>query len=254
MIFDSHAHYDDPAFDADREELLNSMEENGIAAVVNVGTRTDHLMDTVRLTQQYPFIYGAVGVHPDELDDIDEEKLQWIKTLCGLEKIVAVERSVWTTTGRRTRSRSRSNGSKDSFSLQRKSVLPVIVHSRDAAQDTFDMIKAEHAGTTGGVIHCYSGSAEMAKEYVKMGYYIGVGGVVTFKTARVMKEVVKAVPLESILVETDCPYLAPAPNRGKRNSSLNLPYIIEEIASLKGITAKEAEQATFENAKRMYRL
>ncbi len=254
MIFDSHAHYDDPAFDADREELLNSMEENGIAAVVNVGTRTDHLMDTVRLTQQYPFIYGAVGVHPDELDDIDEEKLQWIKTLCGLEKIVAVGEIGldyhWKTHPKQIQ----KQWFQRQLQLAKEVGLPVIVHSRDAAQDTFDMIKAEHAGTTGGVIHCYSGSAEMAKEYVKMGYYIGVGGVVTFKTARVMKEVVKAVPLESILVETDCPYLAPAPNRGKRNSSLNLPYIIEEIASLKGITAKEAEQATFENAKRMYRL
>ena len=130
----------------------------------------------------------------------------------------------------------------------------MIIHSRDAAQDTFDIMKAEHAGTTGGVIHCYSGSAEMAKEYVKLGYYIGVGGVVTFKTGRVLKEVVQAIPIERILIETDCPYLAPVPNRGKRNSSLNLPYVVEEIARLKGISAEEAETVTFENAKKMYRL
>ena len=225
MIFDSHAHYDDPAFDEDREELLRSMEENGVACIVNAGTRIEHLMDTIHLTEKYPFMYGALGVHPDELDDIDEEKLQWMKELCSHELELAKEVN-----------------------------LPVIIHSRDAAQDTFDIMKAEHAGTTGGVIHCYSGSAEMAKEYVKLGYYIGVGGVVTFKTGRVLKEVVQAIPIEKILIETDCPYLAPVPNRGKRNSSLNLPYVVEEIARLKGISAEEAEAVTFENAKKMYRL
>ncbi len=132
--------------------------------------------------------------------------------------------------------------------------LPVIIHSRDASQDTFDIMKKEHAGTTGGVIHCFSGSAEMAKEYVKMGYYIGVGGVVTFKNSRVLKEVVKAIPLECIVVETDCPYLAPAPHRGKRNSSAYLPLVIEEIARLKEITAEEVENVTYENAQRLYGL
>lgn len=254
MIFDSHAHYDDPAFDADREELLNSMEENGIAGIVNIGTRIEHLMDTIRLTEKYPFVYGAVGVHPDELDDIDEEKLQWVKKLCNLEKIVAIGEIGldyhWNTHPRQIQKK----WFQRQLLLSKEVGLPVVIHSRDAAQDTFDMIKSEHAQTTGGVIHCYSGSAEMAKEYVKLGYYIGVGGVVTFKTGRVLKEVVKAVPLEKILVETDCPYLAPSPNRGKRNSSLNLPYIIKEIAALKEISPQEVEQATFENAKKMYRL
>lgn len=254
MIFDSHAHYDDPAFDTDRDELLNSMEENGIAGIVNIGTRIEHLMDTIRLTEKYPFVYGAVGVHPDELDDIDEEKLQWMKKLCNLEKIVAIGEIGldyhWNTHPRQIQKK----WFQRQLLLAKEVGLPVVIHSRDAAQDTFDMIKSEHAQTTGGVIHCYSGSAEMAKEYVKLGYYIGVGGVVTFKTGRVLKEVVKAVPLEKILVETDCPYLAPSPNRGKRNSSLNLPYIIEEIAALKEISPQEVEQATFENAKKMYRL
>ena len=130
----------------------------------------------------------------------------------------------------------------------------VVIHSREASQDTFDIMKKEHAGTTGGVIHCFSGSAEMAKEYVKMGYYIGVGGVVTFKNSRVLKEVVKAIPLEHIVVETDCPYLAPTPHRGKRNSSAYLPLVIEEISKLKGITVEEVEDATYENAQRLYGL
>ena len=130
--------------------------------------------------------------------------------------------------------------------------LPINVHSREAAQDTFDIIKKYHAGTTGGIIHCFSSSAELAMEYVKLGYYIGVGGVVTFKNARVLKEVVQSVPLERIVVETDCPYLAPAPNRGKRNSSLYLPLVIGQIAELKGIEPKEVETATYENALRVY--
>ena len=132
--------------------------------------------------------------------------------------------------------------------------LPVIVHSREAAQDTFDLIKSEHAGTTGGVIHCFSGSKEMAKEYIKMGYYIGVGGVVTFKNARVLKEVVESTPLERILTETDCPYLAPVPFRGKRNCSAYISYVLDMIAELKGISREEAEQVTYENARNMYRI
>ncbi|MFR7719477.1 MAG: TatD family hydrolase, partial [Lachnospiraceae bacterium] len=126
------------------------------------------------------------------------------------------------------------------------------IHSRDASQETFEIMKKEHAGTTGGVIHCFSSSAQMALEYVKLGYYIGIGGVVTFKNARVMKEVAAAVPLDHIVIETDCPYLAPAPNRGKRNSSLYLPLVIREIAEIKGVTPKEVEDATYANVKRVY--
>ena len=136
--------------------------------------------------------------------------------------------------------------------MAKETDLPVIIHSRDAAQDTFDMMKKEHAGTTGGVIHCFSASAQMALEYVKLGYYIGIGGVVTFKNARVMKEVAAAVPLEQILLETDCPYLAPAPHRGKRNSSLLLPLVSAQIAQIKGVTQEEVEQVTYENAERLF--
>lgn len=134
---------------------------------------------------------------------------------------------------------------------------PIIVHSRDAAKDTFDCMKEVHAakpGFAGGVIHCYSGSVEMAREYVKLGYYIGIGGVVTFKNARVLKEVAADIPLERIVTETDCPYLAPVPYRGKRNCSLYIPYVIEEIAQIKGVTPAEVEQATWENAQKLYRL
>lgn len=254
MIFESHAHYDDEAFDADREELLGSMQKAGISRIVNVGASLRGVKDTVELMEKYPFLYGAVGIHPDEVGELNEERLEWIRSLCALEKTVAVGEIgldyYWDKMPRQTQ--------KEWFvrqlALAKEVDLPVIIHSREAAKDTFEIMKSEHAHTTGGVIHCFSNSKEMARDYLDLGYYIGIGGVVTFKNARVMKEVAAYVPLDRILVETDCPYLAPTPFRGKRNSSLYLPYIIEEIARLKGISAQEVEETTYQNAMRMYRL
>ena len=252
MIFDTHAHYDDEAFDPDRDELLAGMESAGIGRIVNVGASLDGVRASQELADRYPFIFAAAGVHPDHVGDLNDEQMQWMYELCSREKTVAVGEIgldyYW---------------DKESHELQKKwfaaqlamakeTDLPVIIHSRDAAQDTFDMMKKEHAGTTGGVIHCFSASAQMALEYVKLGYYIGIGGVVTFKNARVMKEVAAAVPLEKILLETDCPYLAPAPHRGKRNSSLLLPLVSAQIAQIKGVTQEEVEQVTYENAERLF--
>lgn len=254
MIFDSHAHYDDEAFDEDRESLLGSMQENGIGYIVNVGASIRGVEETVKLTKSYPFIYGAVGIHPDDIGDLNEERMIWLEQLCGEEKIVAVGEIgldyYWDKESRELQKEWFAR----QLALSKKTGLPVIIHSRDAAQDTIDIMKAEHAGSTGGVIHCFSNSREMARDYVNMGYYIGIGGVVTFKNARVMKEVAEYVPLEQILIETDCPYLAPAPNRGKRNSSLFLPYIIEEIARIKGVSKELVEDKTCENALKMYRI
>lgn len=254
MIFDSHAHYDDEAFDEDRESLLDSMQENGIGYIVNVGASIQGVEDTVKLTKSYPFIYGAVGIHPDETGDLNEERLRWLEQLCGEEKIVAVgEIGLDYYWDKESREHQKEWFARQ-LALSKKAGLPVIIHSRDAGKDTLDIMKAEHAGSTGGVIHCFSNSREMARDYVNMGYYIGIGGVVTFKNARVMKEVAEYVPLEQILVETDCPYLAPAPNRGKRNSSLFLPYIIEEIARIKGVSKELVEEKTYENALKMYQI
>jgi TatD DNase family protein len=254
MIFDSHAHYDDAAFDEDREELLSALPENGVSHVVNVGASLRGVRDTVALTEQYPFLYGAVGVHPDEVGELDEQKISWLKELSQKEKIVAIGEIgldyYWDKEPREIQKKWFIR----QLELAKEVDLPVIIHSREAAKDTFDIIKEEHSLTTGGVIHCYSGSKEMARDYLNLGYYIGIGGVVTFKNARVMKEVAEYVPLDRILVETDCPYLAPAPHRGKRNSSLMLPLVLEEIARIKGISREEAEQATWENAMRMYRI
>ena len=254
MIFDSHAHYDDEAFDGDREDLLTRMRENGVGYIVNVGASLQGAKESTQLAARFPHVYAAVGVHPDHVGDLDEEKMDWLKELCKLPKTVAVgEIGLDYYWDKESHSLQKEWFSRQ-LSLAKEVKLPIIVHSREAARDTFDIIKAEHAGSTGGVIHCYSGSKEMARDYLNLGYYIGVGGVVTFKNARVLKEVVEYVPLSQMLTETDCPYLAPVPFRGKRNRSAYISYVIEMIASIKGISAEEVERVTSENAKRMYHI
>lgn len=253
MIIDTHAHYDDEQFDADREELLGSMEAGGIGLIVNAGSTVASWDKIVELTEKYPFVYGAVGVHPDEVGELDEEKFLRMADLLDLDKIVAVGEIgldyYW--------DKEKHDLQKEWFvrqlGLAREKEMPVIIHSREAAADTFDIMK-QHADGMKAVIHCYSYSPEMAREYVKMGYYIGVGGVVTFKNAKKLKQVVQEIPLESIVLETDCPYLAPVPYRGKRNCSLYLPYVAEQIAELKGTTVEEVIQQTEKNSRELYGL
>lgn len=253
MIIDTHAHYDDGQFDADREELLGSMEAGGIGLIVNAGSTVASWDKIVELTEKYPFVYGAVGVHPDEVGELDEEKLLRMADLLDRDKIVAVGEIgldyYW--------DKEKHDLQKEWFvrqlGLAREKEMPVIIHSREAAADTFEIMK-QHAADMKAVIHCYSYSPEMAREYVKMGYYIGVGGVVTFKNAKKLKQVVQEIPLESIVLETDCPYLAPVPYRGKRNCSLYLPYVAEQIAELKGTTVEEVIQQTEKNSRELYGL
>lgn len=252
MIFDTHAHYDDEAFDEDRQELLGQMESAGIGGIVNVGASVRGIRASQELAQQYPFIYAAVGVHPDEVGALDEKTLLWMYELCRRPKTVAVGEIGLDYYWDKEAHEFQKQWFIRQLQMAKDTGLPVNIHSREAAQDTFDIMKKYHAGTTGGIIHCFSSSAQMALEYVKLGYYIGIGGVVTFKNARVMKEVAAAVPIERIVVETDCPYLAPAPNRGKRNSSLYLPLVIEEIARIRGMMAQEVESAVWENAHQVY--
>lgn len=253
MIFESHAHFDDEAFDEDREELLRKMPEWGIGCIVNVSASLSGVERTLDLTRQYPFIYGAVGIHPDEVKELNEDRFAWLRAQCMGEKVVAVGEIgldyYWDKASHDTQKYwfTRQLG------LARELGLPVIIHSREAAQDTMDMMKEQGAGLS-GVIHCFSYSPEMAREYVNMGYYIGVGGVVTFKNAKKLKETVQRIPLERILLETDCPYLAPVPFRGKRNSSQYLTYVAEAIGELKGISSQEVIQVTDKNAREMYGL
>lgn len=251
MIFDSHAHYDSSQFDEDRDELLRSMPENGVGTILNVGADWDSVTEVVELAQKYPYVYAAVGLHPDEVGDLNEERFEFLKGQCQKEKVVAVGEIgldyYW------------DNESHDvqkkwfirQLELARELALPVIIHSRDAAEDTLKIMK-EHAQGLRGVIHCFSYSKELAREYVKMGFHIGIGGVVTFKNGKKLKEIAEEIPLERILLETDCPYLAPVPFRGKRNSSLYIPHIAQEIATLRGITYEEVVAQTEQNAKELF--
>ena len=253
MIFESHAHYDSRKFDEDREELLNSMQENGIGTIINVGATWKSVTTGLELANQYPFVYAALGLHPDEVGDLNEERFEILKAECQKEKVVAVGEIgldyYW------------DNESHDiqkkwfirQLELARNLNLPVIIHSRDAAEDTLKIMK-EHAKGMRGVIHCFSYSKEMAEEYVKLGFHIGVGGVVTFKNGKKLKEVVEAIPLERILLETDSPYLAPEPHRGKRNSSLYLPHIAQMIADLKGLSYEEVVAQTERNSRELFHI
>ena len=254
MIFETHAHYDDAQFKEDRDALLCGMKESGIYPIINVGASIDSTKRTLELAEKYDFVYAAVGVHPSEISDLNKETFEWLKQQVNNPKVVAIGEIgldyYWDKEPKVQESQRYWFGRQ--LELARENNLPVIIHSRDAGADTMQVMKEHKAEEIPGVIHCYSYSKEMAMEFIKMGYYIGIGGVVTFKNARKLVETVEAIPLERILLETDCPYMAPEPFRGKRNSSLYLPYVIEKIAALKGITKEEVERITEENAKKLF--
>ncbi|MDC7287768.1 TatD family hydrolase [Blautia schinkii] len=254
MIFDTHAHYDDEAFDADRATLLASMQENGIGCIVNACAAIDGLEKTIALMEKYPFMYGAVGVHPDDADQITPEVLEKIRQLSRNEKAVAIGEIGLDYYWHKEKEEHRIQ--QDMFRAQldiaREEKLPFMVHSREAAEDTLNIVREYvKGGMFGGIIHCFSYGREIAREYLNMGLYLGIGGVVTFKNARKLKEVVEYAPLSQLVLETDCPYLAPEPYRGKRNSSLNLPYVAQAVAEIKGVTPEEVIAVTEENAKKL---
>lgn len=254
MIFDSHAHYDDEAFDRDRETVLASLQEEDVGIVVNVGASLESTKRTVELTQKYSYIYGAAGVHPDAVGELNEENFEWLKTQCMREKIVAVGETGLDYYWDKEDHAVQKEWFIRQLRLARELRLPVIVHSREAAADTMKILKREYSPRVPVVVHCYSYSSEMAQEYLKMGYYLGIGGVITFKNAKKLKEVVQKAPLEQLLLETDCPYLSPVPNRGKRNDSRNLVYVVGAVAELKGISVEEVIRVTEENARSFYGL
>ena len=254
MIFDTHAHYDDEAFNKDRREILMSLREHGIEGAVNVSSNIASVQATLDLMKKYPFIYGSVGIHPNETEELDDEKIEWLKIMALSPKVVAVGEIgldyYWDEPERDIQKKwfVRQLG------LARETKLPVIIHSRDAAKDTLDIMKAEKSEEIGGVIHCFSYGVEVAREYLNMGFFLGIGGVLTFQNGKKLKEVAEYTPLDQIVLETDCPYLSPVPNRGKRNSSLNLPYVVAALAEIKNITEQEVIETTANNAKRLYRL
>ncbi len=254
MIFDTHAHYDDVQFDEDREQLLGSMGENGVGTIVNVGSTLTSNQIVCRLAEKYPYVYGAVGVHPTETEQLDEENFKWLSKLLEKDKIVALGEIGLDYHYDRPEPKIQKLWFERQMELARQKNKPVIIHSRDGAKDTLDMMKALQAQEIGGVIHCFSYSVEMAREFLKMGYFLGIGGVITFPNGKKLREVVKYMPVEQLVLETDCPYLSPSPLRGERNSSLNLPYIIEQIAEIKNISPEDVEAITEENARRLYKI
>lgn len=252
MIFETHAHYDDHAFDEDRDALLASMQENQIGFIVNVGASLSSTAASIALAEKYPFVYAAAGVHPSETIELNEETFALLETQCKHKKVVAVGEIGLDYYWEEPDHEIQKLWFVRQLELAKRIKKPVIIHSREAAKDTYDILAAQNAGENGGVIHCFSYSAEMAQAYIKMGFYIGVGGVITFKNAKKLREVVTAVPIERILLETDCPYLSPEPKRGSRNSSQNLPYVAQKIAEIKGMSYEEVVSVTEENARQMY--
>lgn len=254
MIFETHAHYDDEQYEEDRETLLAQMRPAGIGRIINVGASAESTRATLELARDHEYIYAAVGVHPSEIKDLNEETFEWLRRQTSWEKTVAVGEIGldyhWDKEPEIQQQQRYWFGRQ--LDLAKETGLPVIIHSREAAADTIQVMREHGADKISGVIHCYSYSRELAEEFIKMKYYIGVGGVVTFKNARKLVETVQAIPIERILLETDCPYMAPEPHRGTRNSSLNIPYVMEKIAELKGITAEEVERITEENAYRLF--
>ncbi len=254
MIFDTHAHYDDEAFDEDRDRVLMGLKEAGVGTVLNVGASMASSESTLALTEQYPFVYGSAGVHPSETAELDEEKFQRLCEILKNPKILAVGEIGLDYYWEEPEHEIQKKWFLRQLELARQMQLPVIIHSRDAAKDTLDMMKEARAGEIGGVIHCFSYGTEKAREYLNKGFFLGIGGVLTFKNAKKLKEVAAYAPIEQIVLETDCPYMAPTPHRGTRNTSANLPYVVNALAEIKGILPEQVIEITEQNARRLYRM
>lgn len=255
MIIDTHAHYDDEQFNNDRQILLSGdqMEASGILAIVNASASMEGCKATLELVNKYDKVYGMLGVHPEDIRNLSDEDYEWIRVNSADPKIVAIGEIGLDYYYENNPPREMQMEHFRRFIRLAKEVgLPINVHSREATADTMDIIIEEKASEVGGIIHCFSSSAEVALQYIKMGFYIGIGGVVTFKNGKKLKEVVEKSPLESLVLETDCPYLAPTGHRGERNSSYYLTAVVSEIARIKGISEEEVLRITEINARKVY--
>lgn len=254
MLFDSHAHYNDSRFEKDMDEVLSSMNENNVGMILNSCSNLGEVPDILKICEKYPFIYASVGIHPHDVKDLTDSDMDILIKYAENEKVKAI--------GEIGLDYFYDNSPRD---LQKKWFArqvevakqikhPIIIHDRDAHKDCMDILRSENIQDIGGVFHCYSGSVEMAKEILDWGMYIAFGGSLTFKKSVRPVEVAKYVPLDRILIETDCPYLTPEPHRGKRNSSLYIHYVAEKLAQIKGVSVEEIENATFENGKRCFNI
>ena len=251
MLFDTHAHLDDRAFDTDRAELLDGLHDRQIALVMNPGCSLESSRNAVAMAQTYPWLYAAVGSHPDAADEVCEDVIEEYRKLCKLTDKVKAIGEIGLDYHYEDIPR---DPQKKAFVMQlelaRELDLPVIVHERDAHEDGMAIVK--DFPTVKGVFHCYSGSAEMARQLVELGWYIGFTGVLTFKNARKAIETASSIPLERIVLETDCPYMAPEPFRGRRNDPGYLYRMAEKLAEIRGVSVEEIHRITTENGKRLY--
>jgi TatD DNase family protein len=252
MLFDTHVHLNAEQYKEDLEEVINRALNEGVSQMVVVGFDRPTIEKAMELVEKYDFLYASVGWHPVDAIDMKDEDLLWIEELASHPKVVAIGEMgldyYW--------DKSPKNIQKEVFrrqiQLAKKVKLPIIIHNRDATADIVEILKEEGAKEVGGIMHCFSGSPETAKECVEMNFYISLGGPVTFKNAKKPKEVAEAIPLEKLLIETDCPYLAPHPYRGKRNEPSYVKLVAEQIAELKGISFEEVAEATTDNAKKIF--
>ena len=252
LLFDTHTHLDAPQFDEDRTEVIERARQAGVHAIINIGFNRETIPTTMALAEQYDFIYAAVGWHPVDSIDMLPEDLQWIENLCSHNKVVAIGEIGldyhWDTSPKEVQHRV----FREQIRLARRLGKPVVIHNRDAHEDVVRILKEERAEEVGGVMHCYSGSWEMAQKCLDMNFYISFGGPVTFRNARVPKEVLSKVPMDRILIETDAPYLTPHPYRGKKNESSYVSLVAQSAAEIKGVTVEEIAAITTENGKKCF--
>ncbi|AWB42802.1 hydrolase TatD [Paenibacillus sp. CAA11] len=248
MLFDTHTHLDAPQFDEDREETIARAVEAGVTRMVNVGFNRETIPSTMKLAETYDFIYAAVGWHPQDAITMLDEDLDWIAELCKHDKVVAIGEIgldyYWDTSPKEVQ----HQVFRRQIGLARELGMPIVIHDRDAHEDIVKILREEKASEVGGIMHSFSGSWETAKLCMNMGFHISFGGPITFKNAKQPKEVLKQVPLDRLLIETDSPYLTPHPFRGKRNESAHVRLVAEMAAELKGMSLEEIAQITTQNA------
>ncbi len=254
MLIDSHAHLDDRRFDLDRDMIIENLNSNGVEFVINVGANLRSSKSTVELAKKHKNIYGVVGIHPHSATELNDKAVETLTDLAREEKVVAIgEIGLDFYYDNSPRDIQRS-AFKTQIELAKKLDLPLVIHSRDADQETFDTLKEANDDNLKVLLHCYSGSVELAREYLKLGFYISLGGPVTFKNARVPKEVAEMVPLDRLVIETDSPYLTPEPYRGKKNEPMFVKYVAKQIAEIKNISVEEVIKATNENTKKFFNI
>lgn len=254
MFFDTHAHLDVEQFDEDREEVIRRAQEEGVDHIINIGFNRERIPSTIALAESYDWIYAAVGWHPQDAASMEEADLDWIEELSAHPKVVAIGEIgldyYWDTSPRDVQ----QQVFRQQIRLARKLGIPVIIHNREAHQDIVRILQEEKAAEIGGVMHCFSGSWETAKLCLDMNFYISFGGPVTYKNAKQPKEVLSKVPIDRLLIETDCPYLTPHPYRGKRNESSYIRFIAEAASNIRGICIDDFARITSENAKHLFRM